>query len=274
MRRKVFVLVLVLGAVATLLAGGCSKLERLSIVKPTAERGDWTQVAPKYEVSDKGRKSASTTVAQLLANAAELYRAGRLDQAGQQARQALRVDAKSGDAHTLLAAIATARGNAPEAGRHYQQAVGLSPANGAYANNYGTWLCANGRAAESLGWFDTALADPDYPTPVAALANAGTCANGIGQQDRAEASWRQALALEPANPPSLSGMAALQFARGHYLEARAFAERWLAITPADAEGLQLAARIEQKLGDNVAAQRYLSRLQAISPGTSTAPRAR
>ena len=79
------------------------------------------------------------------------------------------------------------------------------------------------------------------------------------------------MALQPENLPSLSGMAALQFARGRYLEARAFAERWLALTPADAEGLLLAAQIEQKLGDNVAAQRYLSRLQATPPGTPTAP---
>lgn len=268
MRRKA----LALGVVAVLLATGCSKLERLTIIRPSAARGEYTKVAPTYEVSDKGRKGAPVAVAQLLANATELYRAGEFDQAGQQARQALKADPKSGDAHTLLAAIAAARGNAAEAGKHYQQAVALSPASGVYANNYGTWLCSNGRAAESLGWFDKALADPEYPTPAAALANAGACANGIGQQDRAEASWRQALALQADNLPSLSGMAVLQFARGQYMDARAFAERWLALAPADADGLRLAAGIEQKLGDNVAAQRYLLRLQATSPGSTTAPR--
>ena len=61
---------------AALLATGCSKLERLSIVKPTAERGDWTQVAPEYEVSDKGRKAAPLAAVQLLAAATEAYRAG------------------------------------------------------------------------------------------------------------------------------------------------------------------------------------------------------
>ncbi|QDA55934.1 type IV pilus biogenesis/stability protein PilW [Thermomonas aquatica] len=268
MRRKALALV----ACAVLLAAGCSRLERLSIIRPTAARGDYTQVAPTYEVSDKGRKGAPVAVSQLLANATGLYRAGRMDEAERLARQALKADARSGDAHTLLAAIATARGNAAEAGSHYQQAVAIAPANGAYANNYGTWLCGNGRAAESLDWFDKALADPGYPTPAAALANAGACADSAGQQDRAEAQWRQALALEPGNLPSLSGMAALQFARGQYLEARAFAERWLALAPTDAEGLQLAARIEQKLGDNLAAERYLSRLEAISPGSTTAPR--
>lgn len=269
MRREA----LALGASLALLAAGCSKLERLSIVKPTAERGDWTQVAPEYEVSDKGRKAAPMAAVQLLAGATEAYRAGKLELAAQQARKALKADPKLADAHTLLAAIANAGGDNAAAGEHYRQAVALAPGIGAYANNYGTWLCANGRAQESLGWFDQALADPNYPTPAAAWGNAGTCANRAGQADRAEANWRQALALDTADLQSLAGMASLQFARGRYLEARAFAERWLALAPQDADGLRLASQIEQKLGDNAAAQRYLARLQANSPGTPTAPRA-
>ena len=54
MRREALLLCMAV----SLLAAGCNRLERLSIVKPTAERGDWTQVAPDYEVSDKGRTAA------------------------------------------------------------------------------------------------------------------------------------------------------------------------------------------------------------------------
>jgi type IV pilus assembly protein PilF len=269
MRREA----LLLGVAVTLSAAGCSRLERLSMVKPTAERGGWTQVAETYEVSDKGHKAAPMAARQLLAAATEAYRAGQQDLAARQARQALKADPGLADAHSLLAAIASARGDAAAAGKHHQQAVALAPTTGAYANNYGTWLCGNGRAAESLAWFEKAVADPNYPTRAAALANAGTCANRAGQPVQAEANWRQALALDPGELQSLAGMAALQFAGGRYLEARAFAERWLARSPADAEGLQLAASIEQKLGDNMAAQRYLLRLQAIPSGTPTAPRA-
>jgi type IV pilus assembly protein PilF len=263
---------LALLACAALLAAGCSRLERLSIVKPTAARGDWTQVAEAHAVSDKGRKAAPMAAIQLLASATEAYRAGKLELAAAQARQALKADPKLADAHTLLAGIASAQGDQAAAGRHYQQAVAIAPATGAYANNYGTWLCGNGRAAESLGWFDRALADPGYATRASAFANAGTCAKRAGLAERAEANWRQALALEPVELQSLAGMAALQFERGRYLEARAFAERWLAVAPAEAEALQLAASIEQKLGDNVAAGRYLSRLQVVSSGSPAASR--
>lgn len=259
--------------VACLLAGACSKLERLSIVKPTAERGDYTQVAPTYDVSDKGRTNSSMAAGEQLASANELFRGGKLAQAEQQAKRALKSNPRLGDAHLLLAMVADARGDAAGTGRYYEQAVAIAPANGMYANNYGAWLCGEGRAVESLAWFDRALADPAYPTRASAFANAGTCAHAAGQVARAEANWRQALAVEPGNLPALSGMAQLQFRSARYMDARAFAERWLAVAPADAAGLRLAAQIEQKLGDNVAAQRYLSRLQVLPPGTTTAPSA-
>lgn len=269
MRREALALL----AVACLAANGCSKLERLSIVKPTAERGDYTQVAPTYDVSDKGRRGTPMAAGEQLASANELFRGGKLAQAEQEAQRALKSNPMLGDAHVLLAMVAAKRGDAAATGRHYQQALAIAPGNGLYANNYGAWLCGSGRAAESLGWFDRALADPTYPTRAAAFANAGSCARDAGQATVAEANWRQALALEPINLPALSGMADLQFRSGRYMDARAFAERWLAAAPTDGDGLRLAFQIEQKLGDNVSAQRYLSRLQAIPLGTTTAPRA-
>ncbi|MEO6155130.1 MAG: type IV pilus biogenesis/stability protein PilW [Thermomonas sp.] len=258
---------------ALLASTACSKFERLSIVRPTAERGDWEQVAPTYDVSGKGKgkQAQSFTAAQLVTAASASYAAGRFEQSRQQAQQAVKADPRSGDAHTLLAVIASRSGESTVAGEHYRKALDIAPANGAYANNYGIWLCGNGQARDSLAWFDKALADPAYPTPATALANAGTCAQQAGQPARAESSWRQALTLDPGMPPALAGMAGLKYGRGEYLDARAFVQRWLAITPQDATALGLAAQIEQKQGDNAAAQRYLLRLQAITPGASTVP---
>ena len=262
MRREVGA---TLSIAALVLLTGCSRLERLSIVKPTAERGDWTQVAERHDVSDKRRESAPMAAAQLLSSAAEAYQAGKTEIAAQLARKALKSDATLAGAHALLATITAEGGDQAAAGKHHQQAVALAPGVGAYANNYGTWLCGNGRTDESLGWFQRALADPNYPTPAAALANAGTCADRAGHADRAEAAWRQALSLDALATPSLAGMAALQFRRGRYMEARAFAERWLAVAPRDAGALQLASQIELKLGDTAASTRYLHKLQALSP---------
>lgn len=265
-------------AVILLLAGSvlattaCRQLERLTIVRPSAERGDFTQVAPTYDVSGKNSKSVrNQPPEQFLAAASTFYGAGRLDDARINAQQALKADPRSGNAHTLLGLIASASGKGEDAGMHYRKALDIAPGNGAYANNYGIWLCSNGRAQESLAWFDKALLDPAYSTPVTAFANAGTCAQQAGQLVLAEAKWRQALAIDPELTSALSGLANLQFGAGRYLDARAFVQRWLAITPQEVNALQLAVQIEQKQGDNVAAQRYLLRLQTIIPGASPSP---
>lgn len=267
--RLVVILLLAGTAFATT---ACRQLERLTIVRPSADRGEFTKVAPTYDVSGKTKKSTKNQPpAQLLAMASSLYATGQLDDARIKAQQVLRVAPASSDAHTLLGLIASANGQGADAGLHYRKALDITPGKGAYANNYGIWLCGNGRAQESLAWFDKALLDPAYPTPATALANAGTCAQLAGQGVLAEAKWRQALVLDPEMSSALSGLAGLQFGRGQYLDARAFVERWLAIAPQDARALQLAAQIEQKHGDNAAAQRYLLRLQAITPGASIAP---
>jgi type IV pilus assembly protein PilF len=264
--------VLAVGA-CVVLAAGCGFVDRLTFIRPSTGSGKYTQIAPRYDVTG-GRKPGQDPgdATMLLASATVLYQRGQLADAEGLARKALKAQPGSGDAHTLLGLIASARGDEVAAGKFYQAAAAAAPGNGIYANNYGGWLCANGRAGESLDWFDRALADPAYPTPVAAMANAGECAVKAGQPVRAESSWRGALALDANNLAALAGMAALEFDNGHYMEARAFAERWLALAPDDAAGLSLAAQTEQKLGDNVAASRYRSRLQAISSGSNAAPR--
>lgn len=264
-------------AVILLLAGSvlattaCRQLERLTFVRPSASRGEFTKVAPTYDVSGKSRKSAGNQPsAQLLAAASALYANGQLDGARIKAQQALKADPVSGDAHTLLGLIASANGQGTDAGLHYQKALDIAPGKGAYANNYGIWLCGNERAQESLAWFDKALLDPEYSTPATALANAGTCAQQAGQPEVAEANWRKALLIAPEMPTALSGLSKLLFERARYLDARAFVQRWLEIAPQDVSALQLAMNIEQKQGDNVAAQRYLLRLKAITSDASVA----
>ena len=268
MRRDVFVLV----AVACATLAGCSKLERLTFIRPSAERGEYVKVAPTYDVS--GRKAGKPTadIGSLVQAASDRLRRGQLDEAEHLAQQAYKINPRSADANTLLGTVADARGNTAKAGPYYQAAAALAPQSGIYANNYGGWLCENGQAAESLPWFDRALADATYPTPAFALANAGSCARKAGLDARAESQWRRALELAPENILALSGMARMQYERGRYMDARAFAQRLLAAAPEDRLGLQLAADIEQKLGDNVAASRYLARLQAIPSGPTSAPR--
>ena len=250
----------------SLVVAGCS---RLTFIRPKLERGEYTRETPEYALradpQDKKRIAAMDQVAM----AEQHLRGGQLDQAETEASAALKADPSSADAHTLLAMIAEQRGKAGEAGGHYAKAMELAPARGAVLNNYGAWLCGNGRAAESLVLFDQALADPGYRTPGAALANAGSCALPAGQPARADRDLRRALQYDPANPTALAALAELEYGAGDYMQARAFSERRLAAAPATLQVLQLASQIEQKLGDTAAAARYVQRIRTEFPQART-----
>jgi len=263
MRPHKLVACIVLAAVVM---AGCS---RLTFIKPKLERGEYTREAPEYNVreapGEKKRVAAMDQVA-----AAEMHlRNGQVDQAETAANAALKADPASADAHTLLAMVAEQRGKAAEAGTHYAKAMELAPTRGGVLNNYGAWLCGNGRAAESLVLFDRALADPGYRTPGAALANAGSCALTAGQDARAERDLRRALQYDPDSPTALAALATLHYRAGDYMQARAFSERRLAAAPATPQVLQLASQIENKLGDTAAAARYVQRIRTEFPQART-----
>lgn len=266
---------LVMSLVAVLLSTACS---RLSFVKPSARRGDSEQVAPRYDVSGtpESRRRAENRLR--LARAAQALGAGELDAAEKALQEALEADPRDPEALTMMALLESHRGRTREAGGYYAKAAELAPASGRAQNNYGAWLCSNGRAAEAMPYFDRALAAPGYSEPAAALANAGACAEAAGQPGRVERDLRAALSLQPTNAVALSAMAEYQYRRGRYLEARAFSQRRLAAAPASADVLLLASQIEERLGDRAAADRYRQRLgkefpQALSaqPGESSQP---
>jgi type IV pilus assembly protein PilF len=252
-----------LAVLAAMVASGCS---RLAFVTTDPSRRGESRVTEPVVVHESAASRQRTEGRSQLAIAQSRLLQGELDTAEQAARRAAKLDPGSFDAYTLLAVIAERRGRQAEAGAHYLRATELAPQDGGVANNYGAWLCANGRVAESLGWFERALADPAYRTPVAAMANSGACALRAGQAAKADRELRAAVDLDPENAVALGALAQLQFQSGRYMEARAFSERRLAAAQADAAALELASQIERKLGDTAAADRYVRRLRDEFPG--------
>ena len=248
-----------------LAVAGCS---RLGFIRPDTSRGSFESTAHEVVITNNGRSGASGALARVQLAQQRLGK-GDFVEAEQQAKNALKLDPRSAPAHTVLALVEDHKGNARLAGQHYSQATELAPTQGGMLNNYGTWLCSQGRVGESLDWFDRALAAPGYQTPDIASANAGACALQAGQTVRAEQLLRQAIALDPQNQVALSAMAELEFKAGRAMTARAFSERRLAVAPADPAALLLASQIEYKLGDSKAAEAYVRRLGAEFPGAHT-----
>jgi len=258
-----------------LLATACS---RLTFIRPDMGGGDYVRTAPTYEFRDDPATKQRTALRNHLVLGSDALQTGQVDEAEKEARAALKIDPGSADAYTLLAVIEGQRGNTSQAGGYYAKAAELAPQQGTALNNYGAWLCGNGRAAESLGWFDRALADAAYQQRASALANAGSCALTAGQTGRVDRDLREALSLDPGDATALGAMADYQYRGGHYMDARAFSERRLAAAPATPTVLRLASQIEDKLGDKAAAARYVQRLRmefpqagTVQPGESSQP---
>ncbi|MGH8078502.1 MAG: type IV pilus biogenesis/stability protein PilW [Lysobacter sp.] len=252
---------MVLALLLVLVVSGCS---RLTFMRQDTSRGDFESTAHEVVITNSGKSGASGALARVQMAQQSLAK-GDFAGAETEAKKALKVDLKSAGAYTVLAIVQDHNGNAALAGQHYRRAAELAPTQGGMLNNYGTWLCSQGRAAESLAWFEQAMAAPGYQTPAVAAGNAGACALQAGQTVRAEQSLRQAIALDPQNQVALSAMAELEFKSGRMMSARAFSQRRLAAAPADPSALLLASQIEQKLGDRKAAEAYVRRLRTEFP---------
>ncbi|MCD9030305.1 type IV pilus biogenesis/stability protein PilW [Luteimonas sp. Y-2-2-4F] len=257
-------ILLVAAVAAAVLAAGCS---RLTFIRKDYTRSKQVQVAPDYEFKSTPDQRRRNEAAVHLSRADRALAQGDAAAAAGHARDALRVDRNSVDALTLLGLLEARAGRTTEAGGYYRQAAEAAPDNAVALNNYGAWLCGNGRAAEAMPYFDRILADPRQGNVANALANAGACAEAAGQPGRVERDLRAALELDPVNVVALSSLAEYQYRNGRYLEARAFSERRLAAAPASAGALLIASQIEDRLGDRTAAERYRQRMGTEFPGT-------
>ena len=241
-----------------------------TFMEPDVKKQRAQYVAPDYHVADDAKITKRMAAQRRLSLAEQRLNAGDLKTAEAEAAAALKANPASADALTLLAVIADRKGASAQAGDYFKRAAEAAPKKGGVLNNYGAWLCGNDFPAESLVWFDRALAAPGYDTPESALANAGGCALKTGQYERADRDLRKALSIAPQNAYTLASLAESEYRQGRYFEARAFTERRLAAAPASAAVLQLAAGIEEKLGDKAAASRYVQRLRAEFPDVVTA----
>lgn len=254
----------VLVLLAVLVLAGCS---RLSFVRQDPSRGEYTRTAPEVELRGSDRQGV-LALQLALRDGQDALRRGDLDGAEKLAREALRIQERSHSAHTLAALAADRKGDSRTAGVHYRRAVELAPTQGGMHNNFGTWLCGNGREVESLEWFERAASVPGYGSAAGALANAAECAQRAGMEEEAALYLDAALDRDPANPIALEAVAERECRAGNFMRARAFIQRRLDAAPPDAFTLSLASQIESALGDNRAAERYVRRLREEFPGAN------
>ena len=189
-------------------------------------------------------------------------------------KKAIAEDPGYAPGQTVIAVLYEKLGEDDLAGKHYQKAYEADPKDGDVNNNYGTYLCRQGKTKEAIKHFETALKDPFYTSPVVAMVNAGTCELEAGNLVDAELFLRNALKAEPSNPDGLLAMAKLNYEKNSYLLSRAFIQRYGGVASHNAQSLLLAFKVEMALQDREASDRYLYQLQNNYSETKQAEEAR
>jgi type IV pilus assembly protein PilF len=154
---------------------------------------------------------------------------------------------------------------------NFQRALKIAPNNPDIANNYGSFLCnAGGRPAEGIGYFDKALKNPRYRSPVSALVNAGTCSLKARDREAAERYLTEAMRYAPDLPVVNVALAQVHFERRDYQRAGFFVNRLTETAKLDtlsADALWLALRVERKLGDRTLEASLAAQLRRRFPGS-------
>jgi type IV pilus assembly protein PilF len=198
------------------------------------------------------------------------YQDGKLEVALDEVKQAIAADPDFADAYGVRALIYSGLGELALAEENYLRALKLAPRNPELSNNYGSFLCQNARPAQAIAYFEAALKNPTYQSPVKALLNAGSCSLKTKNLDAAERYLLDALRYDPDLPTTNANLARVYYERRDYVRAGFFINRLKTVAKPDtlsAEVLWLAIRVDRKLGEKASEASMVTQLRRHHPGS-------
>lgn len=191
-----------------------------------------------------------------------------LELANEKLGKALRQDPNSASAHNAYAILQERLRQNDKAEIHYKQATELDPNDSQSANNYGTFLCRNGRELESEKYFLQALDNPLYSTPEFAYTNAAVCLLRIGQTPPAKEYLRKALAFKSDFAPALLAMGGLLYEEQDFDNAQRYIDRFHLVAPPGARSLSLSIKIALGEDPNADVSDLVQRLGTDFPNSA------
>lgn len=166
----------------------------------------------------------------------------KLDLASDKLTKAIRQNPDSSSAHNAYAILQDRLKQPEKAEYHYRKATELDPNDAQAANNYGTFLCRNGRELESEKYFMRALDNPLYSTPEYAYTNAAICLMRVDQVKPATEYLHKALAEKSDFAPALLELGRAYFEEMDYVNAQIYLDRFHLVTRPTALSLWLSIR--------------------------------
>ncbi|MCW9053490.1 MAG: type IV pilus biogenesis/stability protein PilW [Motiliproteus sp.] len=139
---------------------------------------------------------------------------------------ALDIDPNHPKVLNLLAFVFQQQGEIALAEKYYKQMLKADSSFAAGQNNFGAFLMLQRRYQEACGYFDKASANPLYEGRPQALENLASCYMLSGEKERAEATFRNVLRLNPNSGTTIIELANLIYQRGESGEAWALFSRF------------------------------------------------
>lgn len=182
-------------------------------------------------------------------------------------KQALLADVNFADAYGVRALIYMEMGETRLAEDNFLRAISLAPNNPDFSNNYGWFLCQNGRENQSIIQFEAALKNRAYQSPEKALNNAGVCSLKMKNLDAALRYFTESFRYDPGNMATNTNLARIYYERRDYQRARFYVDRVIKANMLSADVLWLAIKIEHKLGDKIIEVSLGTQLRRRHPGS-------
>ena len=214
-----------------------------------------TACASSPEVKDEKHKANVAAKANTELGV-EYLREGNYEQSRVKLEKALELEPDYAPAHDAIAVLYEKVGENALAEKHYKRSLKLKPDSARAHNNYGQFLCFQGRYKEATKQFLQAADNPFYATPEVPLSNAGMCAARIPDLAAASEYYRLALQKNPAFGPALMQMAIIRYEEGNYLGTRAYIQRLQQAASLNPQALWLAVQTEFALNDHQAWGEY------------------
>ncbi|WP_420996624.1 type IV pilus biogenesis/stability protein PilW [Cupriavidus sp. 30B13] len=191
--------------------------------------------------------------------------AGQYSVALEEARQAIALDPTLVDAYHIRALVYMNMNERALAEDSFRSALSMRPDDGDVLNNYGWFLCLNGRYREAVPYLQRAMSAPSASGPVKPLTSLGACQLRNGDGEAAEKSLFGALRYDRNNPEVNSNLALLYYQRGDYARAQEYAARVNNSSFVSAQSLWLGARIARRQGDVAAQNALVGQLRSRFP---------
>jgi type IV pilus assembly protein PilF len=151
------------------------------------------------------------------------------------------------EVHTAIGYFWETVGDIKEAEAAYRKAVSLGNGRGSFYNNYGTFLCREGRYKQAENIFLKSMKDKQYSNSAEVYENAGLCSLRAIEADKAEHYLSLAVRHDPRRIRSLLELSEIKFNKENYKGAQGYLQRFLDQTEPTARSLWLGIQIATKL---------------------------